>query len=39
MGQIGITSEDMEQIRNYLEKPAYDRTTDDLAPDDSTSTG
>lgn len=37
MGQVGITSDDMEQIRKYLDKPAYERTTDDLAPDEDSS--
>lgn len=30
----GLTSEDREQIRAYLEKPAYARESEDLVPDD-----
>lgn len=32
--QVGITSEDIEQIQEYLDKPAYDQGPEDLAPDD-----
>ncbi|WP_281362308.1 hypothetical protein [Natronomonas salina] len=34
MDAVGLTDEDEAQIREYLEKPAHARTTDDLVPDD-----
>lgn len=30
MGELGLTPEDPEQIRNYLEKPRHCRDLDDL---------
>lgn len=34
MNDPGITSEDREQIRRYLERPGYLRTYEDLIPED-----
>ena len=34
MDSAGLTAADREQIREYLEKPAHARETDDLLPDD-----
>lgn len=34
MDSVGLTTEDEEQIREYLEKPPHARETDDLVPDD-----
>lgn len=33
MTQMGLTSEDENRIREYLEKPAYDQDPEDLVPD------
>lgn len=35
MEEIGITQEDMEQIKNYLEKPPHRRDLNDLVPDEN----
>jgi hypothetical protein len=34
MSSAGLTDEDRERIRNYLDKPAYLRRPDDLLPDE-----
>lgn len=34
MDTVGLSTEDEEQIRAYLQKPAHARTTDDLVPED-----
>lgn len=33
--EIGITTDDRERIREFLEKPPHRRSLDDLRPDDS----
>ncbi|WP_423751080.1 hypothetical protein [Salinirarus marinus] len=32
MGDSGLTPEDIDRIRTYLEKPKYDRDPEDLMP-------
>ena len=34
MTTVGITADDRERIRNYLEKPPHHRSEDDLVPDE-----
>ena len=33
--EVGITTDDRERIREYLQKPPHRRSKEDLLPDDS----
>lgn len=33
MSKVGITTEDLEQIQEYLDKPPHQRDEDDLVPE------